>query len=429
MRLTEKKSQNNDSQSVHVKNPLPIFGLAMIILIAVGALMFFIDINTNDLRTGKSRVDNSAEGVASRLQPIAKFALHVVEQDAPLKTGKEVYEATCTTCHAAGVAGAPIFGNKDAWAPYIKAGYEEMLNVALHGKGAMPAKGGNTALKDLEVERAMVYMANAGGADFKEPAGDDASDDTKSSEEKAAANTNGKTETAPSAPVADLKQTGTAKTDAETAAHAGGSFTATKEQLATGKKVYDSACVVCHSAGVAGAPKFGDAADWAPYIETGIDTMLEIAITGKGAMPPRGTAMNASDEDLLAAILYMVHDAQPTADATPETAKTKEAPADKASAEPATNKTEDIPAATEEQLATGKKIYDSACVACHSTGVAGAPKFGDKETWAPYIATGMDTMLQIAISGKGAMPPRGTAMNASDEDLQAAILYMIQDAR
>lgn len=308
MRLTEKKSQNDDSQSVHVKNPLPIFGMAMIILIAVGALMFFIDINTNDLRTGKSRVDNTAEGVASRLQPIAKFALHVVEQDAPLKTGKEVYETTCTTCHAAGVAGAPIFGDKDAWAPYIKTGYEEMLNVALHGKGAMPAKGGNSALKDLEVERAMVYMANAGGADFAEP-----SDEGEAAAETDSAKADSEKAPAAQEPKAEAKADAEAKPEAPTEAASddtAGIPAATEEQLATGKKIYDTACVACHSTGVAGAPKFGDKETWAPYIETGMDTMLQIAIAGKGAMPPRGTAMNASDEDLRATILYMIEDAR-----------------------------------------------------------------------------------------------------------------------
>src|SRR5690606_35791766 len=96
MSLTEKNSQNNDTtQSVHVKNPVQIFWLAMVFLVVVGGAMFFIDKNTNDLRMGKARPDTS-EGVASRIQPVAQFALHIVEGDRPLKTGKEVYDATCT---------------------------------------------------------------------------------------------------------------------------------------------------------------------------------------------------------------------------------------------------------------------------------------------------------------------------------------------
>src|SRR5690606_9370683 len=76
----------------------------------------------------------------------------------------------------------------------------------------------------------------------------------------------------------------------------------------------------------------------------------------------------------------------------------------------------------------GKKIYETSCFACHGTGVANAPKIGNKEDWAPIYANGMDQMMQVAIQGKGAMPPRGTAVNASDDELQLAIEYMIKDA-
>lgn len=305
MSLTEKNSQKNDAtQSAHVKNPVQIFWMAMVFLVVVGGAMFFIDKNTNDLRMGKARPDTS-EGVASRIQPVAQFALHIVEGDRPLKTGKEVYDATCTTCHAAGVAGAPKFGDKAAWAPYIKTGYEAMLQVALNGKGAMPAKGGNTALDDLEVERAMVYMANEAGAGFPEPKGGeegaaDAADDAAATKTAAAAD---KAEPAPAAEKAEEKVVAAA---APAAKSEGGIPAASADELATGKGLYDAACFVCHSSGVAGAPKFGDKAAWAPYIETGLDAMLQVAISGKGAMPPRGTAMNASDEELRAAILYMV---------------------------------------------------------------------------------------------------------------------------
>lgn len=310
MSLTEKNSQNNDTtQSVHVKNPVQIFWLAMVFLVVVGGAMFFIDKNTNDLRMGKARPDTS-EGVASRIQPVAQFALHIVEGDRPLKTGKEVYDATCTTCHATGVAGAPKFGDKAAWAPYIETGYETMLQVALNGKGAMPAKGGNTALDDLEVERAMVYMANEAGAGFPEPKGGEegAAD---AAETKTAAATD-KAEPAPAAekaeaaPAAEKAEEKVVAAAAPAAKSEGGIPAASADELATGKGLYDAACFVCHSSGVAGAPKFGDKAAWAPYIETGLDAMLQVAISGKGAMPPRGTAMNASDDDLRAAILYMV---------------------------------------------------------------------------------------------------------------------------
>ena len=73
-----------------------------------------------------------------------------------------------------------------------------------------------------------------------------------------------------------------------------------------GKKIYDAVCMVCHAAGVAGAPKFGDKAAWAPRIQTGIESLHSAALKGKGAMPPKGGSANLSDADVTAAVDYMV---------------------------------------------------------------------------------------------------------------------------
>lgn len=75
--------------------------------------------------------------------------------------GKKVYDTVCMACHATGVAGAPKFGDKLAWAPRIKTGIEALHNSALKGKGAMPPKGGNTALSDAEVKAAVDYVVSA----------------------------------------------------------------------------------------------------------------------------------------------------------------------------------------------------------------------------------------------------------------------------
>lgn len=72
----------------------------------------------------------------------------------------------------------------------------------------------------------------------------------------------------------------------------------------------------------------------------------------------------------------------------------------------------------------GKTLYQSACMACHSAGVAGAPKVGDMGAWAPRIAKGKDTLYQNAIKGIGIMPAKGGA-KASDEEVKAAVDYMI----
>jgi len=79
--------------------------------------------------------------------------------------------------------------------------------------------------------------------------------------------------------------------------------------------------------------------------------------------------------------------------------------------------------------ATGQKIYKQSCQACHANGVANAPKPGDKAAWAPRIATGIDAMLATAKKGKGAMPPKGTCMGCSDDDLKAAIEYMVSQSK
>ena len=75
--------------------------------------------------------------------------------------GKKTFDAVCTACHTAGVAGAPKFGDKAAWAPRIKTGKDALYNAALHGLNAMPAKGGNPSLSDADVKAAVDYMVAA----------------------------------------------------------------------------------------------------------------------------------------------------------------------------------------------------------------------------------------------------------------------------
>ena len=80
-------------------------------------------------------------------------------------------------------------------------------------------------------------------------------------------------------------------------------------------------------------------------------------------------------------------------------------------------------------LADGQKTYQASCQACHATGAANAPKLGDKAAWAPRIATGIDAMLAVAIKGKGAMPPKGTCMTCTDDELKAAIEYIVSQSQ
>lgn len=109
---------------------------------------------------------NAEMGVTQRIQKVGKVEIGVAKHET--RTGEEVFKAQCTNCHTAGVVGAPKFGDAAAWAPRIKTGFDALLNSALKGKNAMGPQGGG-AFDDFEIARAVVYMANAGGAKFPEP--------------------------------------------------------------------------------------------------------------------------------------------------------------------------------------------------------------------------------------------------------------------
>ena len=150
----------------------------------------------------------------------------------------------------------------------------------------MPPKGGNTDLTDDEVHRAVVYLANQVGAGWKEPAPTAVASTAPAPAAAAAAAADAPPRVSGSAhpPLRRLRlqrhpprrrqrrpplpQRAAAKAD--------------------GKAVYEKTCAVCHATGLAGAPKFGDKAAWAPRIATGIDALHNSALHGKNAMPPKG---------------------------------------------------------------------------------------------------------------------------------------------
>ena len=111
-----------------------------------------------------------AEAVAERIQPVGQVTIvdaNAVHVD---MTGEQVFNAVCTACHTPGALGAPKFGNKTDWGPRIKQGYQTLISHALSGIRQMPSRGGNPDLTDLEIARAVAYMADAGGAKFTPPA-------------------------------------------------------------------------------------------------------------------------------------------------------------------------------------------------------------------------------------------------------------------
>ncbi len=109
-----------------------------------------------------------AERVAERLKPVGHVEVKAAGDMAALKTGEQVYQAQCAACHASGAAGAPKLADAAAWGPRVKSGADALLASALKGKGAMGAQGGGD-FSDYEIARAVVFMANQGGAKFDEP--------------------------------------------------------------------------------------------------------------------------------------------------------------------------------------------------------------------------------------------------------------------
>jgi cytochrome c5 len=84
-------------------------------------------------------------------------------------------------------------------------------------------------------------------------------------------------------------------------------------------------------------------------------------------------------------------------------------------------------------LADGKAVYKKTCKMCHATGIAGAPKVGDKAAWATRSEKGIDTLVQNAVKGfkgsKGMMPPKGGNPSLSDADMKAAVQYMLDNSK
>jgi cytochrome c5 len=120
----------------------------------------------------KTKTAVADKGVAERIKPVGEVAVSSQVMDSLIPSanaagdkGKATYDASCAACHAAGVAGAPKFGDKAAWKDRIAQGNDTMYTHALKGfqgkAGMMPAKGGNMSLADADVKAAVDHMVNA----------------------------------------------------------------------------------------------------------------------------------------------------------------------------------------------------------------------------------------------------------------------------
>jgi cytochrome c5 len=163
-------SEHDDSpHEGPVKTPKQLIAavfFAFVIPIAVIVLLVSYVGSSNQPAAGSDGL--LAEATARRIQPVAGVEVKDANDVASLKSGEQVVAAQCGACHTSGAAGAPKIGDAAAWGPRLPQGYEVLLTHALKGKGAMGPQGGGD-FSDFEIGRAVVFMANKGGAKFDEP--------------------------------------------------------------------------------------------------------------------------------------------------------------------------------------------------------------------------------------------------------------------
>jgi cytochrome c5 len=304
-------AHNEHESAIRTPKQLVAAVAGFFLVTVIGIILLVLFVTTTKL-TGAGTESQSAEAIAARVRPVADEGYTLKDVNAPkvLQPAEAVFTAICAACHTSGAAGAPKLGDAGAWAPRIAQGYDTLLKHAIEGIRAMPAKGGNPDLDDVEVARAVVYMANKGGAKFKEPEAPAASAVAAA---PAAAASAAATPAAAAASAAAVPVEAVVAPVAAPAPAPAPAAAAPKVAADAGKTLYNAACVACHGAGIAGAPKFADKAAWAPRVKQGAATLYEHAIKGfqgkAGMMPPKGGSA-ASDDEVKAAVDYMVNAAK-----------------------------------------------------------------------------------------------------------------------
>ena len=265
-----------------------ILAILYAFVVPIIVIVLLVEYVTTDHRPAAGSNGLTPEAVAQRIQPVGMVQVKDASDLSTLKSGEQVFGAQCTACHTAGLVGSPKLGDADAWAPRIKTGYDALLKSVLAGKGQMGAQGGGD-YSDLEIARAVVYMANKAGGKFDEP-------------KPPAAATAGAAPAA--APVAAVPAPAVAAAPAPAPVVAAAAPPA-KADAGAVPALYTQMCQTCHLAGVANAPKLGDKAAWAPRLAQGVDGLTASVIKGKGAMPPKGGSA-ASEAEIKIAVTYMV---------------------------------------------------------------------------------------------------------------------------
>ena len=167
----------------------------------------------------------------------------------------------------------------------------------------------------------------------------------------------------------------------------------------TGAEVVNEVCAKCHATGENGAPRIGNLADWGPRMSQGITTLTKHAVRGYRSMPAHGGEITVTDLELTRAIIHLII---PKSEAHATMGKS-----------------------LVKGEFDGKKLYDMSCRECHAAGKNGAPKISDYQAWGSRIEKGIDVLVDSAIKGHNQMPSRGGLASVSDEEVRAAIDYML----
>lgn len=157
---------DDEAHTGPIKNPkqllMAVFLSFIVPIFLIIGLVYYV-VSANKPQAGSVNLEQS---VVARIQKVGTVEIRDANRE--MKSGEAVFLAQCTACHTSGAAGAPKIGDGAAWAARIKTGYDALLLSALKGKGAMGAQSGGE-FDDFEIARAVVHMANAGGAKFSEP--------------------------------------------------------------------------------------------------------------------------------------------------------------------------------------------------------------------------------------------------------------------
>jgi cytochrome c5 len=165
-------SDPHDDHDSPIKTPKQlIVAILAGLLVPIIIIVLLIQYVANETKGESGSSALTSETVVARISPVADEGYTFKDASGPkvLQSGEAVYKMVCAACHDSGAAGSPKLGDAAAWGPRIAQGYDTVLKHAIGGLRAMPAKGGNPDLDDIEVARAVVHMANASGAKFKEP--------------------------------------------------------------------------------------------------------------------------------------------------------------------------------------------------------------------------------------------------------------------